>query len=162
MQAIFHEMATQPTFFSPADVYKISDTFTEALKAAQGKMNPDDAVTIPADLKNETTAEDIEKSVGTVEVPAELDWRPSYMQGYRPQPPGPGGHANGLPFVPYDNYLARLHKGERVLTANQNRHYTYNSNNYFGNVNLNNGQDIEALCNSIDRHNRRQRSGYGS
>ena len=72
------------------------------------------------------------------------------------------GHANGLPWVPYDGYLAMLHRGERVLTASENRSYTYNSNNYFGNVNLNNGQDIDALCDSIDRHNRRQRSGYGS
>ena len=29
------------------------------------------------------------------------------------------GHANGLDFVPYDNYLAYLHKGEAVLTASQ-------------------------------------------
>lgn len=27
------------------------------------------------------------------------------------------GHADGLDYVPYDNYLARLHKGEMVLTA---------------------------------------------
>ena len=71
-------------------------------------------------------------------------------------------HANGLPFVPYDGYLGILHQGERVLTASENRNYTYNSNNYFGNVNLNNGQDIEALTDAIDRKNRRQRTGYGS
>lgn len=28
-------------------------------------------------------------------------------------------HANGLDYVPYDGYMARLHKGERVQTANQ-------------------------------------------
>ena len=71
-------------------------------------------------------------------------------------------YANGIPWINNDNTLALLHRGERVLTASENRHYTYNSNNYFGNVNLNNGQDIEALCDSIDRHNRRQGAGYGS
>lgn len=31
------------------------------------------------------------------------------------------GHADGLDYVPYDNYIARLHKGERVLTAEEAR-----------------------------------------
>lgn len=29
------------------------------------------------------------------------------------------GHADGLDYVPYDNYVARLHKGEKVLTAQE-------------------------------------------
>jgi hypothetical protein len=32
-------------------------------------------------------------------------------------------HASGLPYVPYDNYPALLHRGERVLTAADNRQY---------------------------------------
>lgn len=38
----------------------------------------------------------------------------SYMEKYQ-------GHAYGLNSVPYDNYPALLHQGERVLTASENR-----------------------------------------
>lgn len=75
---------------------------------------------------------------------------------------GSHGFANGLSFVPYDGYHAILHKGERVMTATANRNYTYNSNNYFGQVNLNNGMEIDALSESIARQNRRQNAGFGT
>ena len=31
-----------------------------------------------------------------------------------------GSHANGLDYVPFDGYIAELHRGERVLTAKEN------------------------------------------
>ena len=34
-----------------------------------------------------------------------------------------GSHKNGLDNVPFDGYVAELHKGERVLTASENRTY---------------------------------------
>ncbi|MBS4535837.1 phage tail tape measure protein [Clostridium sp. D2Q-14] len=34
-----------------------------------------------------------------------------------------GSHYTGLSNVPFDGYIARLHKGERVLTAKENREY---------------------------------------
>ena len=113
----------------------------------------------------DNTAEDISEQVGVVTIGARVvPITFSNGQG------GAGGgldtvmqmHANGLPWVPRDGYLAMLHRGERVMTARENRNYTYNSNNYFGNVNLNNGMEIDALCDSIDRHNRRQHAGFGA
>lgn len=40
-----------------------------------------------------------------------------------------GSHANGLAYVPYDGYIAELHKGERVLTAQENARYSSTSGN---------------------------------
>ena len=34
-----------------------------------------------------------------------------------------GSHAGGLPYVPFDGYIAELHKGERVLTASEAKAY---------------------------------------
>lgn len=39
-------------------------------------------------------------------------------------PNTPPGHADGLAYVPYDNYLARLHEGERILTKEENKEYS--------------------------------------
>ena len=71
-------------------------------------------------------------------------------------------YANGLPFVPYDGYLARLHKGERVMTASQNRSYSANSNLYIENMNMNNGMDAQALASAMSAQNRRISAGFGS
>ncbi|NFC87516.1 phage tail tape measure protein [Clostridium botulinum] len=45
-----------------------------------------------------------------------------------------GNHYNGLDNIPYDGYIARLHKNERVLTAEENKAY---SNNKMGNSEIN-------------------------
>lgn len=38
------------------------------------------------------------------------------------------GYATGLPYVPYDNFLARLHKGEAVLTAEEAKRWRAGEN----------------------------------
>lgn len=132
-------------------------------------------IPIPAEVEPETTAEDIAKDVGPVTIPVNLRvnmgggafaggggggglqdyFRDTLFGSFRP------GFANGLPFVPWDGYIAMLHRGERVLTASQNRNYTYNNHNYFGNVNLNNGMEVDALADSIAKQTRKQSRGYG-
>lgn len=39
-----------------------------------------------------------------------------------------GSHANGLDYVPYNNYVAQLHQGERVLTKQEAEEYNSDKN----------------------------------
>lgn len=62
-----------------------------------------------------------------------------------------GSHANGLSYVPFDNYVALLHRGERVLTAEQNAAYnTQNTTNSSQTVNMKIGDihvhEVEHGC----------------
>ena len=43
-----------------------------------------------------------------------------------------GSHALGLDYVPFDGYIAELHKGERVLTAKEAK--SYGSQNTYGDI----------------------------
>lgn len=49
---------------------------------------------------------------------------------------GRHAHANGIPFVPRDNYPSQLHYGERVLTKQENEEYSRGSGNG-GNTTIN-------------------------
>lgn len=44
--------------------------------------------------------------------------------------------------VPYDDYLALLHKGERVLTSKENREYTNGKNDTVSNNNIDNSFNL--------------------
>jgi len=115
---------------------------------------------------DEGAAGKLAEEIGPVSVPVVLVPAAGPSTGRIRKPGGwvspDGDHANGLPFVPFDGYLSILHRGERVMPARENKSYTYNSNTYFGSVNLNNGLEVDALTESIARNNRRKNSGYGA
>lgn len=71
-------------------------------------------------------------------------------------------HANGLAYVPYDGYLARLHKGERVMPAREISSRNYSSNLYVESMYMNGGVDAAGLASAMAAAQRRQMSGYGS
>lgn len=56
-----------------------------------------------------------------------------------------GSHANGLSSVPFDGYIAELHKGERVLTADENKAYNMDYSRYTSNSNDALVAEIKAL-----------------
>ena len=72
------------------------------------------------------------------------------------------GHANGLPYVPFDGYKAILHKGERVIPAREVQSRSYNSNLYVESMYMNNGTDADGLASAMAAAQRRTMSSLGS
>ena len=85
--------------------YYLGEEFNKGLEAAQTVLD-------------KRINENLEESFGNVvSIPENVDLTPKsgMFSGF--------GHAAGLSYVPYDNYPALLHEGERVLTARENRGY---------------------------------------
>ena len=73
-----------------------------------------------------------------------------------------GSHANGLPFVPFDGYIAALHKGERIVPAAQNKTMTNNSNLYVEHMHMTGSADVNGLASAIAERTRHAMAGLGS
>lgn len=67
-----------------------------------------------------------------------------------------GSHAAGLGYVPFDGYVAELHKGERVLTAEQNRAYAAGRSQGAGGRVISIGKLFDRLIISGDNKNPKQ------
>ena len=83
-----------------------------------------------------------------------------------------GGFASGLPYVPMDDYIARLHRGEMVLTRQQADAYragvggssrTYNAQATLnvGQMNLSGDLDARRVAQALSRETTRQMRALG-
>lgn len=81
---------------------------------------------------------------------------------------GGGTHYNGLNYVPFDGYTATLHKGERVLTAKENKEYIQQGGNTTNNNGItlniqnftnNRKQDIKALAEELEFYRKQIKGG---
>ena len=121
----------------------------------------------------ETAAANIAEQIGVVPVQAQLVFSGTGYGG------GGGGgmnllrdfgnglaslfglHANGLWSVPFDNYPALLHRGERVVPAREVSSRSYNSNLYVEKMYMSNGTDAQGLADAMAAANRRTVNSYG-
>lgn len=79
-----------------------------------------------------------------------------YYASQRERAESRGSHAAGLQRVPYDNYAALLHEGERVLTAREAREADRGSEptaviNISGNWQVRQDSDVDAIAEAIMR-----------
>ena len=109
----------------------------------------------------EDASKQLSDEIGTVPVP--VVYVPTNGDSIRKlRTPGMGFHANGLWSVPFDGYMAVLHKGERVVPAREvesSRNFT--TNTYFENVNIQNGTDADGLAARVAAEQRRTINAFG-
>ena len=153
-------------FYSDEDQSALLTAFKEAIEATERVME-NEPVVLPTDLKvKDDAAAQISKQVGTVRISAVLDIMNTFNNGwgmYGRDVNIPMQLANGIPSVPYDGMLARLHKDEQVVPARevlQSRNFS--SNLYVESMYMNSGVDAAGLASAIAAANRRTMSGYGS
>lgn len=110
---------------SLSDIKKSADGTREGIAILNGtpcevKVNKDGTIAdlraIDGEANNATRARTLPITLATNAITSGINAAISAAQGY--------SHYNGLDNVPYDGYQAVLHKGERVLTAEENKAYS--------------------------------------
>ena len=137
------------------------DYTEEQLNELLQSMNP---VLTPTFIVPENAAETISEEVGTVQVPVDLIVHKEHRGGWTGFDTNPDGNeANGIWSVPFDGFLARLHKGERVVPAREvAASRNFSSNLYVESMYMSGGADAEGLASAMAAAQRRTMSGYGS
>ena len=119
-----------------------------------------DPLVLPAEVEvPEDSAEKIAEDVGTVTIPGRViveDMSDEEMEALF------GSHANGLWSVPFDGYMAMLHKGERVMPAREVASRSFSSNLYVESMYMNNGTDANGLAAAMAAAQKRTMAGFGS
>lgn len=114
---------------------------------------------------NELKYEDKTYTITRREVTQQIYESIHRMQYDRGRSFAPSYHANGLEYVPHDGYIARLHRGERVLTEKENRLYSSNGSSDV-NINIekfenNTKEDIRSLVKRLSDEIKRRNLGRG-
>lgn len=167
-----YQQGTPNNYFNPNMGFWNQANEPAETDALQQKLDRMEKNLDPMTVKMEPepgAAGSLAEQVGTVNVPAMLVYN-GFSFGWGQGGGGTGGagnnslaqHANGIWSVPSDNYLALLHRGERVVPARQVNSRNFSSNLYVENMNMNNGMDAQGLADRIAASQRRTMSGYGS
>ena len=139
----------------PGAVVDLLGKVQDELEAAGKDVELPSVLTVP-----DNAASLVAQQVGVVTLPASLalsSFGNSLASFF-----GIGSHANGIWSVPRDNYLAYLHKGERVVPAREVGSRSYSSNLDVESMVMNNGASAEGLAAAMAAAQRRTMSGYGS
>lgn len=129
---IKNDTAAQEEYWNAG--YTMGQQFTKGLASAMSNKTN----TVSKETTNSWTAQDYTVTFGAGDT--------SQLSTF-------SGHAYGLNYVPYNNYPALLHEGERVLTASESRNYgssnpiTITGNNFT----VREEADIQKIASEIGR-----------
>ncbi len=73
-----------------------------------------------------------------------------------------GSHLNGLDYVPYDGYIAELHKGEKVVTAEQNNTNSGKGDTFIIQVNMDEVDEVSKLVKVVNDLKMTKRAGFAN